>query len=226
MKMDTPSYWAVIPAKVRYSNLKPSAKLLYGEITCLQNKTGYCFATNRYFSELYGVTKNTVSSWVSQLEKMGFITVELERNQHKQIIKRKIGITENGVTPLTNNGEDNITRVNNTSINNITIREQKFLNSVSLLEYDLELKKEFCDYWCEKNPSKNKMRFELCKTFDVDLRLKRWVKNNEMWNKKTTEGKHNYLKAKGRIENQYKSRTETNINVWKNARNMLDNLET
>ena len=110
--MEHPSYWAVIPAKVRYSDLKPSAKLLYGEITCLQNKTGYCFATNRYFSELYGVTKNTVSSWVSQLEKKGFITVEVERNQHKQIIKRKIGITEKGATPITEKGEVNITRLN------------------------------------------------------------------------------------------------------------------
>jgi hypothetical protein len=69
---ENPSYWAVIPAKVRYSSLKPNAKLLYGEISCLQNKTGYCTASNRYFSELYGVSKNTVSSWISDLKNLGF----------------------------------------------------------------------------------------------------------------------------------------------------------
>ena len=52
-----PSYYAIIPAEVRYSNLKPNAKLLYGEITALSSKEGYCFATNNYFAKLYNVTK-------------------------------------------------------------------------------------------------------------------------------------------------------------------------
>ena len=168
--MDKPSYYAIIPAEVRYSDLKPSAKLLYGEITALSNKHGYCFASNNYFSNLYGVTKNTISVWISELH------------------------------------------------NNISIRELNFINQVSLLEYDVELKKEFCDYWTEKNTSKTKMKFELERTFDVNLRLKRWCKNNKSWGKKTPSGKAYYLNKK--------SNTETNINTWKSARNMLDNLET
>ena len=43
------NYYAVIPATVRYNNsLKPSEKLMYGEITALANKMGYCFANNKY----------------------------------------------------------------------------------------------------------------------------------------------------------------------------------
>ena len=30
---ETPNYYAIIPANVRYADLKPNAKLLYGEIT-------------------------------------------------------------------------------------------------------------------------------------------------------------------------------------------------
>ena len=47
------NYYAIIPAVVRYDNkLTDKAKLLYGEITCLSNKEGYCFATNNYFANL------------------------------------------------------------------------------------------------------------------------------------------------------------------------------
>ena len=87
--MTKPSYYAIIPAEVRYSNLKPNAKLLYGEITALSGKLGYCYASNNYFAELYDVSKNTISSWISDLKKLGFITVIVERNDKKQIIKRK-----------------------------------------------------------------------------------------------------------------------------------------
>ena len=64
--MESPNYYAIIPARVRYSNkLKPSAKLLYGEIVALSNKHGFCYATNNYFAKLYGVSKNTISRWIS-----------------------------------------------------------------------------------------------------------------------------------------------------------------
>ena len=85
--MTKPNYYAIIPSEVRYSNLKPNAKLLYGEITALSGKLGYCYATNNYFAELYDVSKNTISSWISDLKKLGFINVIVERNAKKQIIK-------------------------------------------------------------------------------------------------------------------------------------------
>ena len=56
------NYYAIIPAKVRYDrNLKPAEKILYGELTALSNKNGYCHAQNRYFANLYNVRNETVS---------------------------------------------------------------------------------------------------------------------------------------------------------------------
>jgi hypothetical protein len=80
-----PSYYAVIPSEVRYDNrLRPSEKLLYGEITCLCNKTGRCWAENQYFANLYDVNKKTVSSWVSNLQKLGYIGVNVDKKDNNK----------------------------------------------------------------------------------------------------------------------------------------------
>ncbi len=78
MKKQTVGYYAVIPANVRYdSKVCPNAKLLYGEITALCNKEGYCWATNKYFAELYGVSARTVTKWVKQLTDNGYLKSEI-----------------------------------------------------------------------------------------------------------------------------------------------------
>ena len=122
----TKSYYAIIPANVRYDKeLTPNAKLLYGEITALTNEKGYCWATNAYFAELYSTTNRSVSKWISQLEARGYIDVYQKRGQKGVTIERKItlagtnvpeAIEENFHTPKkeTSNG---ILQVNNT-INN------------------------------------------------------------------------------------------------------------
>ena len=75
---NNPSYFAIIPASVRYDKtLTPNAKLLYGEITALSNAKGYCWATNSYFANLYGKSDRSISEWVSQLEKADHIFIEI-----------------------------------------------------------------------------------------------------------------------------------------------------
>lgn len=132
MNHEQPSYYAIIPASVRYDkSLKANEKLLYGEITCLANANGYCYAGNSYFANLYGVDKTTVSRWVSNLEKCGYIKTQLIKGDDNQIIERRIYIAEsipidekinipiekNAKTPIDEKSKENITRENNTSLN-------------------------------------------------------------------------------------------------------------
>lgn len=92
---DQPSYYAIIPSEVRYcEELKYAERLLYGEITALTNKEGYCFATNRYFAELYNVIPGTILRWINHLETLGFIRLEIIKDEKNQIIERRIYIKE------------------------------------------------------------------------------------------------------------------------------------
>lgn len=187
---ETPNYYAIIPANVRYADLKPNAKLLYGEITALSNKHGFCFASNKYFAELYKVNKNTISSWISDLKNYGFVTVKIERNVNNQITKRCIGILKKMDNPIHEKLKYNNTSINTTS-NNISIKD-KFENLVMFFDYPKEMKLDFINYWTEKSSDRSnaKMRYQKQATFDVKLRLDRWAKNSAKWdNKKTSTSK-------------------------------------
>ena len=90
-----PSYWAIIPASVRYDQkLIPNAKLLYAEITALQEATGYCFATNQYLSSLFCLKPATITTLIKNLSDNGYIRVEVVRNPDtKEVLQRKISTT-------------------------------------------------------------------------------------------------------------------------------------
>jgi DNA-binding transcriptional ArsR family regulator len=126
-EMDEPqkSYYAIIPANVRYDkHLTANAKLLYGEITALCNEKGYCWATNGYFSELYSASKVSISKWISALEQRGYIKTKIERDpKTKQILRRYIRIVNEGIkeklnTPIKEKFKENITVINTTVNNN------------------------------------------------------------------------------------------------------------
>ena len=95
MEEQLKSYYAIIPANVRYDkDLAPNAKLLYGEITALCNEKGYCWASNQYFADLYHSSISAVQKWVSALVKKGYINLELVYKEGtKQVLHRKLYIT-------------------------------------------------------------------------------------------------------------------------------------
>ena len=124
------SYYAIIPANVRYDNdLTPNAKLLYGEITALCNEKGYCWASNNYFAELYKVSKKSISKWINQLMQKGYIKSQIiYKEGSKSIEERRLYIStptpkvlypmeEKFHTPMEEKVKDNNTYINNTNNN-------------------------------------------------------------------------------------------------------------
>ena len=93
------SYYAIIPANVRYDKrLTANAKLLFGEITALCNDKGYCWARNSYFAELYGVSKTSISKWISQLIEYGYIFSEIQYKEGtKEIENRYLKLVDNPI---------------------------------------------------------------------------------------------------------------------------------
>lgn len=76
MDQAKPSYWAVLPAAVRYdAKLTAGAKLLYAEISSLTDQRGYCYASNAYFQALYGISEPTVQRYLRALKAGGYITI-------------------------------------------------------------------------------------------------------------------------------------------------------
>ena len=53
-------------------------------------------------------------------------------------------------------------------------------------KYEMDLLKNFFQYWTEPNLSKTKMLFELQKTFDIERRLATWVRNDKTFAPKQT----------------------------------------
>lgn len=140
------SYYAIIPAEVRYDEeLPPNAKLLYGEITSLCNEKGYCWATNQYFADLYHVKVWSISNWIKLLSQKNYIHLEIiYKEGSNQIIQRRLyinpilknhntyceksqeGILKNHNTPNVKNHKDNNKDINNTFNNKEEVSKHKY----------------------------------------------------------------------------------------------------
>lgn len=159
--MEQPNYYAVIPANVRYdSELTPTAKLLYGEITSLCDREGYCWATNNYFSKLYKTSDKTITRNLNLLEQKGYINIFYHLKgaikqrfitMDKNVFERtKMSFDEGQKCPI-NNISNNIKEINN---NKLLFTKKKFIKPTleEVRQYCLERKnkidaEKFIDYY-------------------------------------------------------------------------------
>ena len=167
-----PNYYAIISAEVRYDkNLTANAKLLYAEVTALLNMNGECFATNKYFSNLYGKSVVTISKWVGELISNGYISSSYTyKGGTKEIDRRYLSILKGGIKENDKGGIKEKFKDNNTSINiNLTDSNNKgrfkkpTVNEIA--EYCIERKNNidaetFYDFYESKDwkIGKNKMK--------------------------------------------------------------------
>lgn len=73
-----------IPIKVVEDNkLSSTNKIVMGLIVSLSMKDGYCFASNRYLSEIIKVSKRTITNSLSALRHHNYIKYKIENNKRK-----------------------------------------------------------------------------------------------------------------------------------------------
>ncbi|MBE5820014.1 MAG: helix-turn-helix domain-containing protein, partial [Clostridiales bacterium] len=142
--------YSVIPTRILFNeNLKPNVKLLYGAITSLCNKEGYCFASNNYLGAKFKVDPKTISSWIKELRELNYVIVEIIRNDKKEIIQRRIYVNDtpytlnnrypytlNNVEPIHQKIEENNIITNN--INTHTEHKKTYNKNVYLYEYEYD----------------------------------------------------------------------------------------
>ena len=193
---EQPNYYAIISAEVRYDdNLTANAKLLYGEITALLNMNGECFATNKYFSNLYKKSIVTISKWISELVSNGYVsTYYTYKGGTKEIDRRYIRIVKGGIKENLKGG------IKENFKDNISLSKDKHINNkgTSFKKPEVNDIKEYClwrnngidaetffDFYESKNwmVGKNKMK-------DWKACMRTWEKRQNKTNNNTTSHRH------------------------------------
>lgn len=97
----TVGYYTILPAEVRLDKrLLPFERILFSDIITLANKNGYCFASNAYFAKTYGVSTVSVSTWISNLVKYGYLSRTYDyKDNTKKIERRRLYVKADLMTP-------------------------------------------------------------------------------------------------------------------------------
>jgi hypothetical protein len=201
------NWYAVITAKILMAkDLSSTQKLLVALISNLSNEKGYCYATNAYLGECLDVSPITISQNITDLENKGYVgrVMYLKNNIEQRFLtvnekpidpplKINTPLMENNDTPPIENHNHNNKVINNKSIEErLTAFQQQLEPFIS--EYGEKMIKEFYKYWIEMNDGGKKMRFEMEKIFNTKMRLERWDRNNQKFNKYPKKEETNMIK--------------------------------
>lgn len=208
MKQEKLNNWvAVIPSTILYNNkLSDKDKLVFAVISNLTHEKGYCWASNRYISELLGCSPLTISRSVSHLNLLGIVRNELLKDDHGT--NRKIYINMSYINKgfVKNDKPSNQKR----SANNITnIIKKEDINKQN------KISKEILDFinlgWNRSFRTINNKKLNLrLKLFNID-QIKTAIKNayEDKYHKETN---WTYLTP------EYFLRNDDNIDKWLNKK--------
>ena len=165
-----PSFWAVIPATVRYDkSVGSTAKLLFAEITALSNIEGYCWASNNYFANLFDISITQVSRLIGSLEERGFLKSFVDSRAGNQRKLYPQITTDTEILPA-----EKIVKT----------LEARFDEQVGVVGTELsEERKSFLEYWTAKNDGGKKEHWQKQTTFAIKQRWSTWIKNKRKWEK-------------------------------------------
>ena len=80
-----------VPAEILLdSKLTDKEKLILSIICNLSQNNNYCYASNRYFSNLLNVTIGRISKWITSLKSKNYIDIEIVYKEGTKEIKNRI----------------------------------------------------------------------------------------------------------------------------------------
>jgi hypothetical protein len=172
-------FYAIIPAEVRYNDqLTPNAKLLFGEISALCNDKGFCWANNKYFSELYNVSRTSISKWINQLKKNDYIEISYnpKEEHYRKISLNPLHISSN---PLHISSKGVLTKVqtplkqkfkHNNTVNN-TINKKKEKSEKDFSDLILNCYNHLIKIFPERNrPANKKQKIKWLEVIEIAQR--------------------------------------------------------
>lgn len=185
MERDFKGIW--IPKEIWLNkNLTVMEKLFLTEVDSLDNENG-CFASNDYFSDFFGLSKNRCSEIIKSLEKKELFNISyIYRKGTKSIEKRIIKVLDTSIkcnretdrgTRKTENTYSEKGEDNNTSINNKVNKDIPYLEIVEYLNIKANTK-----YKATSNKTKDtiKARFNESFTLEdfkkvIDIKTTEWL---------------------------------------------------
>ena len=138
---------------------------------------------------------------IIQTKRMGIPAKQYFKINEEQVLQILNNLLVKDCTTINKNKEIIIN-------NNISNRRNDFVFEVLTFDYKESILNGFIDYWTEPNKSNTKMKFELNKTWQTELRLKTWVANQKKWDK-----------PKSNIKTM--SKLDAQINEWQKAKELL-----
>ena len=180
-----------------------------------QNEKG---TVDYFFNTEDNIQKDTTLSpyqqrnCIGKLKALNLISVKLMGIPAKRHFKVNAGPvmellnSKNCSKPVTTNKNKVIS--NNNKDNTIILRKMFFGNEVTELStgiLSVEDANAFLEYWTEHNKSGSKMRYEMQRTWNTELRLKNWAKNTKNWSSKKQPG----------------SKIDTQLNEYQKGKDLL-----
>lgn len=130
------SAYAVIPAYILFNTeLSDGDKILYGHISNLCNMHGFCWASNRYLSELTGKSIDTVKRAIKALKDGLFIEIEHELNgeqDQRKIYLSKIDFARSGGGAEMNYRRSKDARPGGAEMHHIISKEEKAKENIQI----------------------------------------------------------------------------------------------
>lgn len=181
-------HWICNNSRHSYSSFEAWMDILLGVNQDIGSQT---LIDGQYFTALRGQSLRSLETWgkrwrwdkskvrrfLDKLQKDGMVVINNEKKT------TRLTVCNYDIYQVNRNKVDTRSTPNNKIVSKDTINKRKedFKNDLSnyLEKYGKETLNDFYKYWVELNQSKTKMRFELEKTWELNLRLTNWKSNKK-----------------------------------------------